>query len=70
MIIIQIIQIQIIQILNPPTPVMNNSNNNMHYYNELANIEHLDNLNGYKATFDHNQARTLVYIGVRVGGNV
>jgi hypothetical protein len=25
---------------------MNNSDDNMHYYNELANIEHIDNLNG------------------------
>ncbi len=39
-------------LLNPSTPVMYNSNNNMHYYNKLANIEYLNNLNGIMGTWD------------------
>jgi hypothetical protein len=40
-------------LLNLSTPVMYNSNNNMHYYNELANIEHLNNLNGIMGNMGH-----------------
>jgi hypothetical protein len=40
-------------LLNLSTPVMYNSNHIMHYYNELANIGHLNNLNGIMGNMGH-----------------
>ncbi len=40
-------------LLNLSTPVVYNSNNNMHYYNELVNIGHLNNLNGIMGNMGH-----------------
>jgi hypothetical protein len=40
-------------LLNLSTPVVYNSNNNIHYYNELANIGHLNNLNGIMGNMGH-----------------